>query len=74
MSVHKVSAANEIKQLIQLYPDYTFGQILFSFCRIASHTNGSGKLSDLLTLTDKEIYGAIEKAKTAEQYEEPFIK
>lgn len=69
MSIHKISAANEIKQLIHQYPDYTIGQVLFSFCRIATHENGSGKLSDLLNVTDKEIYAAIEKAKTTESDE-----
>lgn len=73
MSIHKITAANEIKQLIQQYPDYTIGQVLFSFCRIATNTNGSGKLSDLLNISDKEIYNAIERAKTEEEVETEFF-
>lgn len=71
--IHKITAANEIKQLIQQYPDYSIGQILFSFCRIATNSNGQGKLSDLLHISDKEIYNAIEKAKTAEEVETEFF-
>jgi hypothetical protein len=70
MQFEKISAVNEIKELIKLNPDYTLGQILYSFCRIATHKNGTGKLSDLLNISDNEINNAIEQAKHEERTED----
>lgn len=56
----KGAIMNEIYDFMELYPDYTFGQILQSFTR----KSVLGK--DLYSADDKDIYRAIEKAKTIE--------
>lgn len=68
-STHKIAAINEIKVLIGEYPEYTLGEILFSFLRIATFENGTGKLSDVKELTNEQILNAIESAKTKETAE-----
>lgn len=56
----KGAIMNEIYELMEEYPSYSFGQILQSFTR----KSVLGK--DLYSASDKEIYSAIEKAKLTE--------
>lgn len=44
-------------------PEYTLGELLYSVIRLT----GAKKVSDLLELSDEEIFSAIEKAKLQEK-------
>ena len=50
----------EIYELMEQYPEYTFGQILQTF------TRKSVLGTSLYEASDRQIYTAIEKAKTIE--------
>lgn len=60
MGFEKISAANEFRNMITEFPEYSFGELVYSFVRIA--TKGSNKVSDLLSVSDSEILSSIEKA------------
>lgn len=65
----KISAINELKSMINTFPEYSLGEILFTVVREATFKNGSGKLSDLLELSDSEVYTAIENSIQREKEE-----
>lgn len=65
----KISAINELKNMVNKYPEYTLGEILFTVCREATFKNGTGKLSDLLNIEDKDIYTAVDNSLQREQPE-----
>lgn len=59
----KNNALRELSILSKELPDYTLGEILYSVIRLTS----AKKTSEILNLTDEEIFSAIEKAKTQEK-------
>lgn len=59
----KNNALRELPNFSKEFPDYSFGEILYSVIRLT----GAKKISDLLTLSDEEIFSAIEKAKLQEK-------
>jgi hypothetical protein len=59
----KNNALRELQNLSKDFPEYSLGEVLYSAIRIT----GAKKISDLLTLSDEEIFSAIEKAKTKEK-------
>lgn len=59
----KNNALRELPILAKEFPDYTLGEVLYSVIRLT----GVKKTSDLLTLSDEEIFSAIEKAKIQEK-------
>ena len=59
----KNNALRELPILAKELPEYTLGEILYSVIRLT----GVKKSSDLLTLSDEEIFSAIEKAKIQEK-------
>jgi len=60
MGFEKISALNEIRNMSSELPEYTLGELLYSFIRIA--TKGTNKVSDLLKVSDGEFLNSIEKA------------
>ncbi len=54
----------KIDELNKQASDLTFGQLLYSFLRkgVLENNTKEGQLSWLLTIEDKEIYTALEKA------------
>lgn len=59
----KNNALRELLNFSKDIPDYSLGEILYSVIRIT----GAKKVSDLLSLSDEEIFSAIEKAKVQEK-------
>jgi len=59
---YKNNAARELQELIKAFPDYTLGEVIYSFLRTA----GAKKVSDILIITDEDLFTAIEKTKTIE--------
>ena len=57
---YKGAIMNELYEMMEEFPSYSFGQILQTFSRRSI----LGK--DLYSAEDREIYNAIEKAKTVE--------
>ena len=69
MSFKKVTAINELKGLMNRLPDYSFAQLLFTVCREATFKQGTGKLSDLLYISDEEMLTSIENCAAREEKE-----
>ncbi len=59
----KNNALRELPNFAKEFPEYSLGEILYSAIRLT----GSKKISDLLILSDEEIFSAIEKAKIQEK-------
>lgn len=59
----KNNALRELPILANELPEYTLGELLYSVIRLT----GAKKVSDLLELSDEEIFSAIEKAKLQEK-------
>ena len=59
----KNNALRELQNLSKDFPEYSLGEILYSALRLT----GAKKISDLITLSDEEIFSTIEKAKTQEK-------
>jgi hypothetical protein len=59
----KNNALRELPILSNELPKYTLGELLYSVIRLT----GAKKVSDLLELSDEEIFSAIEKAKLQEK-------
>jgi hypothetical protein len=59
----KNNALRELSILSKEFPDYTLGELFYSVIRLT----GAKKTSDLLGLTDEEIFSAIEKTKIQEK-------
>lgn len=59
----KNNALRELQNLSKDFPEYSLGEILYSALRLT----GAKKISDLVTLSDEEIFSAVEKAKTEER-------
>jgi hypothetical protein len=59
----KNNALRELQNLSKDFPEYSLGEVLYSALRLT----GAKKISDLITLSDEEIFSAVEKAKTQEK-------
>lgn len=54
----KNNALRELQNFTKEFPDYTMGEVLYSFLRLT----GAKKISDILELSDEEIFSSIEQA------------
>jgi hypothetical protein len=59
----KNNAVRELQEFSKEFPDYTLGELLYSALRLT----GAKKISDILELTDEEIFSAIERTKQEEK-------
>lgn len=59
----KNNALRELQNLSKDFPEYSLGEVLYSTLRLT----GAKKISDLITLSDEEIFSTIEKAKKQEK-------
>lgn len=59
----KNNAVRELQEFSKEFPDYTLGELLYSALRLT----GAKKISDILGLTDEEIFSAIERTKQEEK-------
>lgn len=59
----KNNAVRELQEFSKEFPDYTLGELLYSALRLT----GAKKISDILALTDEEIFSAIERTKQEEK-------
>lgn len=59
----KNNAIRELQDFSKEFPNYTLGELLYSTLRL---TNVK-KLSDLLQLSDEDIFSAVEKTKQEEK-------
>jgi len=60
---YKNNAIREVQEFSKEFPDYTLGETLYSFLRLLNIQ----KLSDLLQLSDEDIFSAVERAKQEEK-------
>ena len=60
---YKNNAIREIQNFTKEFPDYSFGESLYAVLRLT----GAKTISDLLLLSDEEIFSAVEKAKLEEK-------
>jgi hypothetical protein len=68
---YKAIALNTLNEYAEKNPEYSLGQLLYSFIR--KPISGITKLNELNTISDEDMYTIIEKAKD-EENDEPFIK
>lgn len=66
MTGEQLSIVNEIKAFLSEHNEMTMGQALYAATRPHGNKNRTGKLSDLLTITDSDILTNIEKSKETE--------
>ena len=59
---YKSTAMQELSEMVVKYPDYTLGEIFYSFLR-PKHLNGK----HLVETSDEEIYTSLERALTSEE-------
>lgn len=59
----KNNAVRELQEFSKEFPDYTLGELLYSALRLT----GAKKISDILELSDEEIFSAIERTKQEEK-------
>jgi|688.fasta_scaffold333631_3 hypothetical protein len=59
----KNNALRELQNLSKDFPEYSLGEILYSALRLT----GAKKISDLIRLSDEEIFSTIEKSKEKEK-------
>lgn len=62
---YKAIAETTLTEYIGEYPEYTLGEILYSFLR--EPISGSKTIRDIRNLTDEDLYTFIEKAKNQEK-------
>lgn len=60
--MEKLVIVNELREMVKKYPDYTMGEIIYSFTRPHGNKYRTGKLSELLKITDKQMVTNLEKA------------
>jgi len=68
---YKAIALNTLKEYIEKNPEYSLGQILYSFLR--KPISGIEKFNELNTISDEDMYTIIERA-MYEEVDEPFEK
>lgn len=61
---YKAIALNTLTEFAEKKPDYTLGQVLYSFLR--KPISGIDSLSDLNKISDEDLYTIIEKAHSNE--------
>jgi len=66
---YKAIALNTLKEYIEKNPEYSLGQILYSFLR--KPISGIEKFNELNTISDEDMYTIIERAMD-EEVDEPF--
>jgi hypothetical protein len=59
----KNNAIRELQSFSKEFPSYTLGELLYSALRLTD----AKTISDLLTLSDEEIFSAIEKTTQQEK-------
>lgn len=62
---YKNNAIREIQDFTKEFPTYSLGESLYAVIRLT----GAKNISDLLVLSDEEIFSAVEKAKIQEKEE-----
>lgn len=60
---YKNNAIRELQDFSKEFPSYTLGELLYSTLRLTNVT----KISDLLTVSDEDLFSAIEKTKQEEK-------
>ena len=60
---YKNNAIRELQDFSKEFPNYTLGELLYSTLRLTNAT----KISDLLLLSDEDLFSAIEKTKQDEK-------
>lgn len=60
---YKNNAIRELQYFSKEFPSYTLGELLYSTLRLTNVT----KISDLLTVSDEDLFSAIEKTKQEEK-------
>lgn len=61
---YKAIAMNTLSEFAEKNPDYTLGQLLYSFLR--KPISGISKLGELNHISDEDMYTIIEKAQNSE--------
>lgn len=59
----KNNAIRELQEFSKDFPEYTLGELLYSAIRLTS----AKKISDIMLLTDEDIFSAIEKTRQEEK-------
>ena len=54
---YKNNALRDLQNFAKEFPEYSLGELLYSVLRLT----GAKKISDLVTLSDEDIFSAIEK-------------
>lgn len=54
---YKNNALRDLQSFSKEFPQYSLGELLYSVLRLT----GAKKVSDLITLSDEDIFSAIEK-------------
>jgi hypothetical protein len=60
---YKNNAIRELQDFSKEFPNYTLGELLYSTLRLTNIT----KISDLLLVSDEDLFSAIEKTKLDEK-------
>lgn len=60
---YKNLAYRDIEKMLDTHNNYTLGEVLYSILRLKSYDM---KIMDIKNITDKEIFGLIEKAREVE--------
>ncbi len=60
---YKNNAIRELQEFSKEFPSYTLGELLYSALRLTN----SNKISDLLLISDEDLFSAIEKTKQEEK-------
>ena len=60
---YKNNAIRELQDFSKEFPNYTLGELLYSTLRLTNAT----RISDLLLLSDEDLFSAIEKTKQDEK-------
>lgn len=68
---YKAIGLNTLVEYAEKHPDYTLGQVLYSFLR--KPISGIESLGELNDISDEDMYTMIEKARDNEE-DEPFVK
>lgn len=60
---YRNNAIRELQDFSKEFPNYTLGELLYSILRL----NNISKISDLLTVSDEDLFSSIEKTKQEEK-------
>jgi hypothetical protein len=59
----KNNAIRELQDFSKEFPEYTLGELLYSALRLT----GASKISDIMKVSDEDIFSAIEKTRQEEK-------